>query len=419
MVIDMYINKVKIKEAMDALGISTQNQLAERLGITKNQLSVMLSDKYNPFKSNFEELCHVLNVEPDMIMEYPNHYNITKPQDIVIKPNDITAIELFAGGGGLALGLEQAGIKTLAHVEFDKYCCETLRSNRPNWNVICDDIRNVDFSQYKGKVDIITGGFPCQAFSYAGKKLGFEDTRGTLFYEFARCIKETDPLVFMAENVRGLLSHDNGRTLETIISVFEELNYQVEYKLLNAYDYGVPQKRERIVIIGTKEGICAAYPKQAVKKKTLRDALQNVPESEGQKYSPAKKTVLDLVPPGGCWRDLPGEIQKAYMGKSYDSTGGRTGMARRIAWTEPCLTLTCSPSQKQTERCHPDETRPFTVREYARIQTFPDDWNFSGGIGEKYKQIGNAVPVYLAKQLGQQLVKAIQEYKIEILKQEA
>ena len=121
--------------------------------------------------------------------------------------------------------------------------------------------------------------------------------------------------------------------------------------------------------------------------------------------------MLDLVPPGGCWRNLPLEIQKSYMGKSFTSTGGRTGMARRISWDEPCLTVTCSPSQKQTERCHPDETRPFTIREYARIQTFPDDWLFAGGIGTKYKQIGNAVPVNLAYALGLSIVDLLNKMK--------
>ena len=135
------------------------------------------------------------------------------------------------------------------------------------------------------------------------------------------------------------------------------------------------------------------------------DEVKFVPESE------KKKKVLKLVPPGGCWIDLPEEIQKEYMGKSYYSGGGKRGMARRISWDEPCLTLTCSPSQKQTERCHPDETRPFTVREYARIQSFPDEWEFSGGIGEKYKQIGNAVPVELARNVGEEIVNSIIEYK--------
>ena len=177
--------------------------------------------------------------------------------------NVVTAIELFAGAGGLALGLEQAGIKTLAYVEIDKACCETLRYNRPQWNVICQDIHNVDFTPYENQVDIVTGGFPCQAFSYAGKKLGFEDTRGTLFHEFARCVKEVKPKIFMAENVRGLASHDHGRTLTTILDVLEALGYHVQKDILNAAYFGVGQKRERLVIVGIRNDLDLrfTYPK--------------------------------------------------------------------------------------------------------------------------------------------------------------
>ena len=124
-----------------------------------------------------------------------------------------------------------------------------------------------------------------------------------------------------------------------------------------------------------------------------------------------------MVPPGGYWRDLPLDIQKEYMLKSFYLGGGKTGMARRISWDEPSLTLTCSPAQKQTERCHPEETRPFTVREYARIQTFPDDWEFAGPMGAQYKQIGNAVPVNLAYHMGVELVRSLNEYhRTEICK---
>lgn len=332
-------------------------------------------------------------------------------EPIEVHSNKVTAIELFAGAGGLALGLEQAGIQTLQFVEIDKFCCETLKQNRPEWNVINEDVKKVDFSSYKGKVDIVTGGFPCQAFSHAGKKMGFEDTRGTLFYEFARCVKEVQPLIFMAENVKGLISHDKGRTLQTILEVLGSLGYEVQHQVLNAVDYGVAQKRQRIVIIGTRNAIEFAYPEKSDKIVTLRQALENCPVSEGQTYSDKKREVLRLVPPGGSWVDLPIEIQKEYLGKSYYSGGGKRGMARRISWDEPCLTLTCSPSQKQTERCHPDETRPFTVREYARLQSFPDSWVFSGGISEKYKQIGNAVPVELSRRIGKQMVIAIENYK--------
>jgi DNA (cytosine-5)-methyltransferase 1 len=407
----MQLNKTKIIHIMSTKGISTQTELANLLGITKNQLSVMLSNKFNPIKSNVVMLCSVLGVSPIEIIEDNNEIDLSR--NLTVDLNEysscVTAIELFAGAGGLALGIEQAGINSLMHVEIDKFCCETLRMNRPNWTVVEDNIQNVSFIEYDGKIDIVTGGFPCQAFSYAGKKMGFEDTRGTLFHEYARCVKEVSPKMFIAENVRGLISHDHGRTLETIINVLSSLGYDVNYQLLNALDYGVPQKRERVVIVGTKPGIKFEYPEKVKNPKTLRDALEDVPISEGQQYSANKKSVLDLVPPGGCWRDLPVDIQKSYMGKSFYSGGGRTGMARRISWDEPCLTLTCSPSQKQTERCHPDDTRPFTIREYARIQTFPDDWNFAGGIGEQYKQIGNAVPVNLANKIGIQAVKAINE----------
>lgn len=402
----MYISKVKVREAMDKIGIKTFTELANVVGITKNQLSVMLSISYNPFKTRVEDLCLALEVSPDEIINFGRN---DSTDDSDINDDDVTAIELFAGAGGLALGLELAGIKTLEYVEFDQACCETLKTNRPSWNVICDDIHNVDFSGYRGKVDIVTGGFPCQAFSYAGKKLGFGDTRGTLFHEFARCIKEVNPKMFLAENVRGLVSHNKGRTLVTILEVLQSLGYSIQTQILNAAYYGVGQKRERIVIIGIRNDldISFSYPKPESKMTTLRQALKDCPESIGETYSEKKRKVLELVPAGGCWVDLPEEVAKEYMGKSYYSGGGRRGMARRISWDEPSLTLTCSPSQKQTERCHPEETRPFTVREYARIQSFPDDWKFCGGMSDQYKQIGNAVPVEMARRIGVQLKKAI------------
>ncbi len=322
-----------------------------------------------------------------------------------------TSIELFAGAGGIALGFEKAGIEGISFVEIDKDATETLRLNRANWNVIEDDIRNVDFGEYKGKVDIVSGGAPCQSFSYAGKRLGFGDTRGTLFSEFARCVKETEPKIFLFENVKGMLSHDKGRTFKTIIHEFESLGYKVMYKVLNAAYYGVGQKRERLIIIGIRNDLAHkidfSYPEPEKEMTMLRDVLQNVPDSPYQPYSEKKRKVMELVPPGGSWVDLPEEVAKEYMGKSYNSGGGRREMARRISWDEPCLTLTTSPSQKQTERCHPDETRPFTVREYARIQSFPDEWEFHGTLASKYRQIGNAVPVELARRIGVEIIRAL------------
>ncbi len=338
-----------------------------------------------------------------------------------VKPdNDYKVLELFAGAGGLAVGMELSGLKCEALNEIDKFACATLRKNRPNWKVLEGDVKNFEFTQYKDKIDVVTGGFPCQAFSYAGKRLGFEDARGTLFYEFARVVKEVNPPICIGENVKGLLNHENGKTLQGMISILDEIGYNVvPVEVLKAINFKVPQKRERLILVGIRKDITIKYeyPKPYKKIYHLKDALKkgelfdcNVPKSNGVKYPASKKTVLDLVPPKGYWRDLPIDIQKEYMGGSFFLGGGKTGMARRIGWDEPCLTLTCSPAQKQTERCHPDETRPFTVREYARIQTFPDNWEFVGSLAQQYKQIGNAVPVNLGREVGYSIIKFLNAY---------
>lgn len=343
-------------------------------------------------------------------------FNSNWDQEILIKPKrKYRLVELFAGAGGLALGMEKAGFKSVLLNEFDKHACNTLRDNRPKWNVVEGDITNLDFTEYKDKIDILSGGFPCQAFSYAGKKLGFEDTRGTLFFEFARAVKETNPKVIVAENVRGLLKHENGKTLKSIANVIDEIGYELaDPRVLKAVFYQVPQKRERLFLIGVRKDLAPFvkfnWPSPYTRIMTMRDALKkgelfktDVPKSGGQIYPERKAEILAKVPQGGYWRDLPNDLQREYMKKSFFLGGGKTGMARRLSWDEPCLTLTCAPAQKQTERCHPEETRPLTIREYARIQTFPDNWHFSGSLIAQYKQIGNAVPVNLAYAVGRSL----------------
>ena len=332
-----------------------------------------------------------------------------------------TDIELFAGAGGLALGLEKAGFEHVALNELMKDACDTLRRNRPQWNVLEGDVAHISFEAYRGQVDMVSGGFPCQAFSYAGKKLGFEDTRGTLFYQFARVVKEVQPKIFLGENVRGLLEHNEGKTMATIKDVIHELGYTlVEPRFLKAIFYMVPQKRERLFLVGIRNDLADrltfTWPSPYKRILTLRDALKagelyptDVPDSPGQKYPQRKQEILSHVPQGGYWRDLPVEMQKEYMKGSFNLPGGKTGMARRLSWDEPSLTLTCAPAQKQTERCHPEETRPLTTREYARIQTFPDDWEFSGKMDSVYKQVGNAVPVNLAYAMGRALVRMLNQ----------
>lgn len=397
------------------------NEVSEILGKSKETLRRW--DRDGKFTAVREPISQYRIYKKDQVNSLLEQLSIDYEDtvDNSISPiKDFNVIELFAGAGGLAVGLEKSGIKCVALNEIDKWACQTLRENRPNWNVLEGDIKSFNFEEYNTKVDIVTGGFPCQAFSYAGKKLGLKDARGTLFYEFARVVKQVNPLVCIGENVKGLLSHEKGKTIEGMISILDEIGYNVvPVRVLKAINYKVPQKRERVILVGIRKDINLKYeyPKPHNKIYNLIDALKkgelydsDVPKSEGSKYPDHKKEVLDLVPQKGYWRNLPLDIQKEYMGKSFYLGGGKTGIARRIGWDEPSLTLTCSPAQKQTERCHPEETRPFTVREYARIQTFPDDWKFMGSVSQRYKQIGNAVPCNLGEEIGYSMIKFLNDY---------
>ena len=396
--------------------------VADILGTSKKVVNSWSGKKLKPIidKKTGKKFFHL-----DELRSFPSAsflFETKWDEEERIKPQrNYKIIELFAGAGGLALGLEKAGFESLLLNEIDRDACETLKKNRVNWNVKNCDIKECDFTKFKGKVDLLTGGFPCQAFSYAGKKLGFNDTRGTLFYEFARAVKETNPKVILAENVKGLVSHDSGKTLETIRDIIDEIGYElVEPKVLKAIFYKVPQKRERIFLVAIRKDLSRFvsfnYPAKFPKIFTLKDALKkgdlfnkDVPKTEGQIYPQRKKEILSKVPQGGYWRDLPDKLQREYMKGSYFLGGGKTGLARRLSWDEPALTLTCAPAQKQTERCHPTETRPLTFREYARIQTFPDEWIFCGSLSSIYKQIGNAVPVNLAYAVGRSLINLLNE----------
>lgn len=321
-----------------------------------------------------------------------------------------TVISLFAGAGGTALGFDHAGFDHVLLSEIDNDAVATLAANRPEWTVTHGDVTDIDFTPFYDQVDVVEGGFPCQAFSYAGNRQGLADTRGTMFFEFSRAIAQVMPKVFVGENVRGLLSHDKGRTIATMLDELSAIqdpstgaSYRIGYRIVKSQDHFVPQNRLRVIIVGVRSdvGDTTFFPKDQQQLYTLEDAIGDRPQGDGQAYSEAKHAVLDMVPAGGHWRDLPDNIAKSYLGKAYYGSGGRTSIARRLAWTKASPTLTCSPAQKQTELCHPDETRPLNVREYARIQTFPDNWHFAGGIGSQYRQIGNAVPVNLGFFLAQ------------------
>ena len=396
LLIDLNMNKTELKEAS---------------GVSFNVMARMGRNETVSFES-IEKICIALHCNIGDVMEFTED----APS---VEEKKFSTIELFAGAGGLALGIEEAGFQTLGLVEFDKDAADTLKCNRPKWRVICDDIANIsclDLQKYfdleRGELDLLSGGAPCQSFSYAGKRLGLEDARGTLFYHYAKFLEQLQPKMFLFENVKGLLTHDRGRTYKTITDIFESTGYTIQKKVLNAWDYGVAQKRERLITIGIRndltDHISFDFPAPHKYKPVLRDILLDCPKSEGTSYSDYKKKIFKLVPPGGYWRDIPEDVAKEYMKSCWYMEGGRTGILRRPSLDEPSLAVLTSPSQKQTDRCHPLEARPFTIRENARCQSFPDDWRFCGSVGSQYKQVGNAVPVNLAIDIGKKIREALE-----------
>jgi DNA (cytosine-5)-methyltransferase 1 len=238
-----------------------------------------------------------------------------------------TSVELFAGAGGLALGLEKAGFAHALLVEHDKHAAATLRQNRPFWYVIENDVEVVmdrgikTYLSTKASIDMLSGGYPCQAFSYAGKKLGLNDTRGTLFYSFAQALAQLKPRVFLAKNVRGLFSHDGGNTLATMLNVFKNEGYAVQYKVLNAVDFSTAQKRERLVIVGIRNDLASKavyyFPQPHVHKLTLRDVLHNVPVCDYPPYSAKKTAVLAMVPRGAVGKTCQLKLLKSIWAKAF------------------------------------------------------------------------------------------------------
>ncbi len=353
-------------------------------------------------------------------------------------------ISLFTGAMGLDLGLEEAGFSVAACVEMDGPSCRTIRANRPDAPVVEGDIRRLEPQRIldlagleRGGTFLVSGGPPCQAFSTAGRRGSFGDPRGSLFADFVRFVDYMRPEYFLMENVRGLLSaaiehrplaergdgHASlkpeerlGSALDVILGEFDKLGYSVGYRLLNAADYGVPQNRQRIVFIGSREGRDVAFPKPTHSRegadglppwRTLGDALDGLSEEspEHPKYSKERARIFEMIPAGGNWRSLSVPLQKEALGGAYTSTGGRVGFYKRLSFDKTPPTVLTSVSQKASGMCHPEETRPLSVEECRRIQEFPDGFEFSGSMAQKYTQIGNAVPVGLARAVGEAILR--------------
>lgn len=339
-------------------------------------------------------------------------------------------ISLFSGAMGLDIGLQQAGMNIVIGQDVDFDCATTARTN--GHNIICGDIRIITpqrvLSRAHMKVGepfLICGGPPCQPFSTAGKRLGINDPRGSLFMDFIRMIEYIKPRFFLMENVKGLISaplrtKDNKiikdkKVIDVVLAEFKKLGYKTVYGILDAVNYGVPQFRERLIIIGSRdnEDIFLPIPTHFHRHqipdyrwRTLNSAISDIQDNPGDfvEFSQARLKYLKMLKPGQNWKNLPERYIKAAMGGAYESGGGKVGFYRRLDWAQPSPTLVTSPVQKATMMCHPTEDRPLSIKEYARIQQFPDDWKLTGTLSSQYKQIGNAVPVGLAMAIGQAIM---------------
>ncbi len=350
-------------------------------------------------------------------------------------------ISLFSGAMGLDLGLEMAGFQTAVCVENDKEAVRTILHNKPNLPVFDCSIVDVTGKELKksGKfgrstVSLVAGGPPCQAFSVFGNRLGIEDARGQLVFEFIRIIEETRPKTFLMENVRGLLSmaivpnnselkknkkipkeyFEKGSLLHKIFNEFNALGYHVDCFVVNSVNYGAPQIRERVLLIGNRFGYSTSFPEPRYSNrpedklppfKTLGDAIS--PESgfvdpcpEVMNFSPRKLKYLSMIPEGGNWRSLPEDVQKESMGKSWYLKGGRSAYWRKLSYAFPSPTVVTMPNHAGTSMCHPKELRAITIGEAAAIQEFPSSWEFQGTTTAKFRQVGNAVPTRLGKAAG-------------------
>ena len=341
------------------------------------------------------------------------------------------ALSFFSGAMGLDLGIEKAGFQVRLVCEIDKYCRKTITLNKPEIGLL-SDINNYsknDVLQASGltesdNIDLVMGGPPCQAFSTAGKRKSFQDDRGNVFLKYLDLALELKPKYIVIENVRGLLScpissysNQNGNlpdklkggALNFILNKLKHSGYGYSFNLYNSANFGTPQIRERLIIICSKDGTPAPFlvPTHAEKGeyglnhwRTFREATEGINSHHHINFPEKRLKYYRLLKAGENWKNLPEELQKEALGKSFYSGGGKTGFLRRLAWDKPSPTLVTHPAMPATDLAHPEEDRPLSVEEYKRIQEFPDDWELAGPLIQQYKQIGNAVPVSLGYAVG-------------------
>lgn len=424
------------------------NEVAIKLNLTPQQVRNLCRDG----KLKSEKIGRTWIINPKTIDSFlsSTSYGITKDQ-INFRPENKRsgkpiALSFFSGAMGMDIGIEKAGFETIFASEIDNACRKTILKNQPEIALVGDirdytpkQIRKIAGLNESEEIDLIIGGPPCQAFSTAGKRKGFEDERGNVFLNFIDIITVLKPKFAVIENVRGLLSaplkhrpHNYrgegfdklksdelpGGALNYIIQKLNQAGYHFSFNLYNTANFGTPQKRERVVIICSRDynDIPFLEPTHSengefgLKKwNTFRNVvadLENI-NHEHVEFPEKRLKYYRLLKQGQNWKSLPIDLQKEAMGASFYSGGGKTGFLRRLAWDKPSPTLVTHPAMPATDLAHPIENRPLSIQEYKRVQEFPDDWNIEGSILDKYKQIGNAVPVGLGLAIGNHIMKMI------------
>jgi DNA (cytosine-5)-methyltransferase 1 len=428
----MAASYISIEDAATSLG--TSQQYVRRLLNQGDLDGFKLSDKWVVSSKEIQGFLEKrLSSNPGII----NHL-----KDSNNKPK-LNALSFFSGCMGLDLGLESVGIEMLLACEIDKSAKETIAINRPNMALV-GDIRDYSASEIREQaglldaedIDLIVGGPPCQAFSSAGKRQGFNDSRGNVFLTFIDLITQLKPKFAVIENVRGLLSaalkhrpisergksypaltpeESRGGTLAHVLRILRGAGYGVSFNLYNSANFGAPQCRERIIILCSRDGQKLPYLTPTHSEhglhdlprwRSLRGSLDGLPR-DGHRYIefPEKRLkYYRMLKPGQNWKNLPTDLHSEALGKSYFAGGGKTGFYRRLAWDKPAPTLVTHPAMPATDLAHPEENRPLSIQEYKRIQEFPDDWHIAGSLIEQYKQVGNAVPGSLGRAVGNALL---------------
>lgn len=420
---------------MSELGVSTLlsvEEVSKIMGVTKQTVTRLVRES----KIEAARVGNKWVVDGDALKKYMEDNNLVpEPSDhprLRENSEKVIALSFFSGALGLDCGMEQAGINALLYCENDRKCRMTINATRPDAALIGDITKYSaeEILKYAGldtgqKVDVIFGGPPCQAFSTAGARRAFSDSRGNVFLHYLKIVSDIKPTYVVIENVRGLLSTPypiteggdpvKGGALNIVLDKLKEAGYSVSFNLYNAANFGAPQIRERVVLIGKLGDAKVPYltPTHSEKGdfdlpswKTFGDAVSGLNEGEMHYSSFPEKRLkyFRMLKEGQYWKDLPKDIQPEAMGKSYALSGGKTGFYRRISFSRPCPTLVTSPTMPATDLCHPTSDRPLSIEEYKRVQGFPDDWKICGNITDVYKQIGNAVPIALGRAIGTAIV---------------